>query len=326
MPAAPVAPDPKRASPTDELAAEYPERPETIVGLDTSIELEGLGENITIGSDSIDETTIIETGLQQILLGDIISSNMDPTTGDTINTEYATEFTTVAYATDTPSAIPAWYSQIQQDVISESGFGGIVLTAISVNSMYIDQDNGENDLKTENIVLYGHVNHPEDMSEPIISDDESSVGSEDVQTYIYPDPWLYDEAERVSLKTKFGFDGTIPPMASNTERNVARYHIQQEMSEIAGLLATGFSERQGIRKIAQRPDYGDNYEYIPDSEQMESTSLVQQIVKTSTPSTSVGTEPAEISADPEFVDSEFEEEIRPAPGESVPAPGTPGAH
>ena len=117
------------------------------------------------------------------------------------------------------------------------------------------------------------------------------------------------------------------------ERNVTNSYLTEEISNVAAQLAIGFQERQNVRKIAQRPDYRRNYELISDSEQKESTSLVQQIAKTSLPSAdeaetmdSEAPTPDEIGLSDSIVDSEFREETRPEPGEPLPPADDEGAY
>lgn len=265
-------------SPTDDLAAEYPDRPETVAAPDDSI---------TIGSDSIDETTIIAKAPLQVLLGNGVTDNLSSITPGTIDTNFAASFTLQPYSSATSGGdYPAWYQEIVSDIV-DYGFAGASLVSQTVNSAYIDGDNAENNFLILGATLYGHVNHPSGLTDPRINDSpdvfRAGIDGDFVYSrYRYASPWSYDPREVYAMFQKYGFESWIPHSDSIT-RSVTTYHLDREIDSIASLLATGFEERQNIRKVAQRSDYRRNYEYISESEQKESTSIVQQVVKTSIP-------------------------------------------
>ena len=295
MPAAPTPSVPTFASPTDDLAAEYPERPETVAEPDDSI---------IIGSDSIDETTKLATGELQVLLGNMITENLSSVTPGTIDTNFAASFMMAPYASATGGAdFPAWYQELVGDIV-DYGFAGASLVSQAVSSVYIDGDNAENNFVTLRVPLYGHVNYPSTLADPRINDNPSLFytsrfeGITITDRYRYPSPWTYDPREVYAMFQKYGFESWVP-YSDTIASSVAEYHINREIMNVANLLATGFEERQNMRKVARRTDYRRNYEYIPESEQMESTSIVQQVVKTSIPTSApLEIEPIAVAEDP----------------------------
>lgn len=338
----PIAPSTTESPPKaeDSLAVEYEEyaeRPETVVGLDTGFDFTPSGADITIASDSIDETTVLTKQSEQILLGEIISSNMSSVAPETISVDYAMNFVAVPYGVPTPSSTPEWYLRILEDVGSEYEFGGTSLISTQIASTYVDPDEGFGSATTGVAQLYAHVNHPVSLDDPTLSAGEDvatiTTGLGALQKYAYSSPWSYGDREKISLAKKHGFDAFAGvDIPGEVEKSAAAYYIKNDCATVAAQLAIGFQERQNVRKIAQRPDYRRNYELISDSEQKESTSLVQQIVKTSISSageteTAASEAPAtgETGLFDSIVDSEFREETRPEPGEPLPPLGTPGA-
>jgi hypothetical protein len=298
---------PTLVSSTDDLAAEYPERIESVVAPDDSI---------TIGSDSIDETTHVYKGELQILLGNTISQNLSSVAPGTIDTNFAASFALSPYARPPGRAslsTPPWYAGIANDR-SKYGFAGASLVSQEAQSVYVDGDNAENNFLTAPATLYGHVNHPEGLQDPRINDNPTNIslsiaGTTVSQKYRYLSPWNYDIREVYAMFIKYGFESwiTYSGPVSKVAGGVTEYHLDNEIISVANLLVTGFEERQNIRRVARRPDYRRDYEYIPESEQRESTSIVRQVMKTSIPtSESLAIETADI-----------EEESPPLEGEII---------
>lgn len=276
-PSAPLGPSPA-VPPSDELAAEYDLS-------DPSLDL-----GIVIGSnDALDEYTEIENFGLRILEGDRISRNLStrmPGVIDANLMELDTAFNLVPYASaESLTDIPSWYTNIIRDV--GLGFAGCALVASPMNSIYHDPDQ-DIIVAVNDIPLYGHLNYPifPPLADPDINDIEAVVldpGNTDegfggdYASADYVNPWDYDDPEQIALGIKYGFDGVTPASAETWD--VTSFYLNKGINELADMLATGYTERQDIRKVTEQVNYKRNFENIPEVEPVESLALVQNIVK-----------------------------------------------
>ena len=258
---------------------------------------------ITDSQDALDEYTELEKESPHIMLGEKVSSKMNEYRGDygviaesvfTVDPHHG-GFMLAPYASaETSDDLPDWYSRIYSDV--STGFAGCGLIDTPHNSIYHDPDQ---DVLTriDNINLYGHVNYPDPLTDPVLNsftmldaEESGMYGGAD-----YASPWKYSELEEAALVEKFGFS----IVGGETPGEATHYYLDIGFRELLEMVATGFAERHDVRKVTQRVNYNRNYEYLPEIEPREDLSIVPQVVKMA--DVTIATpDPAKAVADGEF--------------------------
>lgn len=276
--------------PTDTLAVEYRDYISTDTSTSTT---SGFGAgpamaesatqalSITIAGDSIDETTYLDRGGPQVMLGPDITLNMSSVAPGTIATRFADAYTFQRLGD--PEASIDWFTDIVGDITTD-GFAGVMLVQDKIDSLFVDQDAGT-EISMRDMSEYYHSPMPNNLIEPHINDipAEFRIPGSPLHVYSYPSPWTYDIRETYSMFQKYGFEYWVVA-GGGIFSDVTKYHLSKDVAAIANLLVTGIEERQNIRKVTQTIDYRRNYELLTTSEQEESTSIVSQIIKTSVPS------------------------------------------
>ena len=256
-----------------------------------------MSEPSTIVPDILDETSVLFTpDPVQVLLGDTISVNLDPTASFTISAQQMTVnndtsgFNLAQWGWDSIQDVPAWYGQMSLDAmtgIANDAGGYVMLCSTTSVTMYVDPDQGGFNVIGP-VPIYSHMStFPGALVDPIMNEGGLTFeGDSKYGSATYADPIVYDPREEQAIKDKFGFDGvTYSPDAYGATFQ----RMEDELADGLSMLTAQIHPRHNIRKTTAAPNLFENFETLTAQESVESAALVQSkedVANTASSSTS----------------------------------------
>ena len=161
--------------------------------------------------------------------------------------------------------------------------GGIALTKLSVNSIYVDPDQDKT-VATDGLAQYGEMGVP---PPPLLTprDAGDSYGNAAYVGGVYD--WSLAESEFLALQDKFGYTAGSGDLPADTYGAVFA-RIGGEIDALIEMLQVGYSTRQNISRSTPRINIFDNFEAISAVENEEPIDESTTGVRTSTMITDTG--------------------------------------
>ena len=161
--------------------------------------------------------------------------------------------------------------------------GGIALTKLSVNSIYVDPDQDKT-VATDGLAQYGEMGVP---PPPLLTprDAGDSYGNAAYVGGVYD--WSLAEREFLALQDKFGYTAGSGDLPADTYGAVFA-RIGGEIDALIEMLQVGYSTRQNISRSTPRINIFDNFEAISAVENEEPIDESTTGVRTSTMITDTG--------------------------------------